>query len=106
MQPSNGARCLIFGRSLHLHPYFLCANSEGSGETVQMRRIARAFAGRLCDKYHALSHELAQLQTLTTISEAVSGNGLFILVQYSCRCFTILRACINEPAHEIMVFIT
>ena len=31
-----------------------CVNSEGSGETVQMRRLAWAFAGRLCDKYHNL----------------------------------------------------
>ena len=28
------------------------ANSEGSGETALMRRLAWAFAGRLCDKYH------------------------------------------------------
>ena len=32
-QPSSGARCLIFGRTLRLLPYFMCANSEGSGET-------------------------------------------------------------------------
>ena len=32
----------------------MCANSEGSGETVQMRGLARAFAGRLCDKYQNL----------------------------------------------------
>ena len=30
------------------------ANSEGSGETVRMRRLTWAFAGRLCDKYHDL----------------------------------------------------
>ena len=54
MQPSSGARCLIFGRTLRLRPYFMCANSEGSGETARMRRIAWAFAGRLCDKYHNL----------------------------------------------------
>ena len=30
------------------------ANSEGSGETARMRRLAWAFAGRLCDKYHNL----------------------------------------------------
>ena len=35
-------------------PYFMCANSEGSGETARMRRLARAFAGRLCDKCHNL----------------------------------------------------
>ena len=32
----------------------MSANSEGSGETVRMRRLARGFAGRLCDKYHNL----------------------------------------------------
>ena len=30
------------------------ANSEGSGETAQMRRLTWAFTGRLCDKYHNL----------------------------------------------------
>ena len=49
-QPSSGARCLIFGRILRLLPYFMYANSEGSGETAQMRRLAWAFADRLCDK--------------------------------------------------------
>ena len=42
------------GRTLRLLPYFMCANSEGSGETAQIRRQAWAFAGRLCDKYHDL----------------------------------------------------
>ena len=45
-QLSSGARCLIFGRTLHLLPYFMCANSEGSCETVRMRRLALAFTGR------------------------------------------------------------
>ena len=49
-----GARCLIFDRTLRLPPYFMCANSEGSGETARMLRLAWAFAGRLCDKYHNL----------------------------------------------------
>ena len=35
-------------------PYFMCANSEGSGKTARMRRLAWAFAGRLCHKYHNL----------------------------------------------------
>ena len=39
-QPSSVARYLIFGRTLRLLPYFMCANSEGSGETVQMHRLA------------------------------------------------------------------
>ena len=53
-QPSIGARCLIFGRTILLFPYVMCANSKGSGETAQMHRLARAFAGHLCDKYHNL----------------------------------------------------
>ena len=32
----------------------MCANSEVSGETVQMRRLAWAYASRLRDKYHNL----------------------------------------------------
>ena len=38
----------FFYRTLRLLPYSMCANSEGSCETAQM--LARAFAGRLCDK--------------------------------------------------------
>ena len=53
-QPSGGARCLILGRTLCRLPYFMCANSEGSGETARMRRFAWVFAGRLCDKYRNL----------------------------------------------------
>ena len=34
--------------------YFMRANSEGSGKTARMRRLAWAFAGRLADKYHNL----------------------------------------------------
>ena len=48
------ARCLIFGRTLRLLPYFMCAKSEGSDETAWMHRVAWAFAGRLC-KYHNLA---------------------------------------------------
>ena len=42
----------VFGRTLRLLPYFMCANGEGSGETARMRRLARVFAGRLGDEYH------------------------------------------------------
>ena len=34
--------------------YVMCANSEGSGETARMRRLAWAFTDHLCDKYHNL----------------------------------------------------
>ena len=53
-QPSSGARCLIFGQTLRLLPYFMCANSDGSGETARMRRLTWAFPCRLCGKYHNL----------------------------------------------------
>ena len=39
----------------------MCANSEGSGETARMRRLAWAFAGRLCDKYHNLMSMLGYI---------------------------------------------
>ena len=50
----QGARCLIFDLTLCLLPYLMCANSNGSEETVRMRRLAWAFAGRLYDKNHNL----------------------------------------------------
>ena len=53
-QPFSGARCQMFGRTLRLLPYFMCANSEGSGNNAWMRMLAWAFAGRLCDKYYNL----------------------------------------------------
>ena len=53
-QPCSGAICLIFGWTLCVLPSFICANSEGSGKTAWMRRLAWAFAGRLCDTYHYL----------------------------------------------------
>ena len=34
------------------------ASSEGSDETVQMRRRVRAFADRICNKYQNLKHLL------------------------------------------------
>ena len=47
-------RLWFFGRIFRPLPYFMCANSEGSGETTRMRRLAWAFHGRICDKYHSL----------------------------------------------------
>ena len=44
----------FLGWTLRLLPYFMCANSEGSGEAAHMHRLAWAFTGRLCDKYHNL----------------------------------------------------
>ena len=62
MHMRSGARCLIFGRTLRLLPYFMWSNSEGSGETARMRRLAWAFAVRLCDKYHNLMSWLVNIK--------------------------------------------
>ena len=77
-QPSSGARCLIFSQTLRLLPYVMCVNSEGSGETARMPRLAWAFAGRLCDKYHHLMSWLIlyvnrALATHSAINEVCSG---------------------------------
>ena len=37
-----------------LFVYFMCVKSECSGKTARMHRLAWAFAGHLCDKYHNL----------------------------------------------------
>ena len=39
-QQSTGATRLIFGQTLYLLPYFMCANSEGSGETARILRCS------------------------------------------------------------------
>ena len=49
-----GGQISYFWSTLRPLSYFMCANSEGSGETARMRRLAWAFAGRLCYKYHNL----------------------------------------------------
>ena len=38
--------------------YYMSANSKGFRENVLMRRLARAFDGRLCDKYPFLMYWL------------------------------------------------
>ena len=59
----------VFCRTLHLLPYFMCANSNG--ETAWMRRLTWAFAGRLCDKYQ----NLAQFSTWQTTSKDPDKTG-------------------------------
>ena len=48
------------------------ANSKGSGETAQMRRIAWSFAGRLCDQYHNLMSWLIFESAFYAIYRAVA----------------------------------
>ena len=82
-QLSSRARCLMFGRTLRLLPYFMCANSEGSGETALMRGLAWAFVVRLCDKYHNL------MSWLKYHNCKFSENHLLnsLTSSYPSRCF-------------------
>ena len=42
---------MLFCLNLSQGPYYMSANSKGSGETAPMHRLVSAFAGRLCDEY-------------------------------------------------------
>ena len=51
----------LVGPFIYFHT--LCVqNSEGPGAIVRKRRLAWAFAGRLCDKYHNLMRRLINLR--------------------------------------------
>ena len=50
-QPFRGARDLVFCLKVPLDSLLVWASSEGSGETVRMRRLAWTFAARIGDKY-------------------------------------------------------
>ena len=45
----------------------MCANSEGSVEIARMRRLAWAFAGQLCYKYHNLMSGLICVVNFSTV---------------------------------------
>ena len=64
----------MIGRILRLLPHFIYANSEGSAETARMRRLAWAFAGRLCDKYHNLMSWL-KFNFLTLFHQIIRMNN-------------------------------
>ena len=71
-----------------VHFHTLCANSEGSGETARMRRLAWAFAGRLCDKYHNLMRWLISywsddFQIFWSNSNMVWEAGASPVLQYA-----------------------
>ena len=51
----------------------MCANSEGSGETAQMRSLTWAFAVRLCNKYYNL------MRWLDLFNEAMAKWNLLVL---------------------------
>ena len=53
----------------------MCANSENSGETARMRRLAWALAGHLCDKYRNLMSWLKYL-----FYSASQNDEVFVLL--------------------------
>ena len=46
--------CLHFDLSMHLRTFVVCASSEGSGETLWIRRFILAYAARIADKLTGL----------------------------------------------------
>ena len=61
----------------------MCANSEGFGETVRMRRLAWALAGHLGDKYHNLMSWLIwyQIQELQDVNCKLNKGRTLTLVK-------------------------
>ena len=59
----------------------MCANSEGSGKTARIRRLACAFAGRLCNKYHNLMSWLINI----FIAVALDETCLLAAVHFSMK---------------------
>ena len=60
----------------------MCANSKGSGETEQMRRLAWAFAGLQYDKFHiswAGSFVEVWLDWLTELMFYESVNNITVM---------------------------
>ena len=51
---SSDASVLNFGLSFHIHPSFVHASSKGSGESVDLRRLAKAFVTRQCNSANIL----------------------------------------------------
>ena len=80
---TSEARCLIFGQTLRLLPYFMCENSKGSGKTVRMRRLTWAFAGRPCDKYHNLMRWLKRTDPINDDVNLTRHKHTRLIMYYS-----------------------
>ena len=59
-QLSSWAWGSIFDMSLHLHPYFQCASSEGTDETAQMHRLTLTFPAGICNMNQILMNKLVR----------------------------------------------
>ena len=80
---------LIFGQTLRLLLYFMCANSEGFGKTAQMRSLAWAFAVHLCDKYHNLMSWLICRFTFAFVDSLYLFDGWCQYLAMSLRMWWI-----------------
>ena len=58
-----------FGRTLHLVPYFICANSEGSGETARMPLRMPSLV--TCDKYQNRMRWLGSIEGAATNTSGI-----------------------------------
>ena len=94
-QPSSGAWCLIFGWPFRLLSYFMCANSEGSGETARMRRLTWAFAGRLCGSYLTVLLDPAHFVGFV-LPQLICFFMFFFKGRQSCMLQFLGRGCLLE----------
>ena len=84
VQPSSGARYLIFGLTLRLLSYVMCANSEGSG-----------------DKYHNLMRWLILLCLQTVEAETEPGHSKTSKIMYTQQRLTDQPAQIHAQQTQI-----
>ena len=101
---SHPAGCLIFGQTLRPLPYFMCANSKGSGETARICRLTRAFAGHLCYKYHNFMSWLIWAPSSEFMSSSIpSWQTLTAHVQLF-RGARDLAFFLKVPLHSLLVW--
>ena len=103
-----------FDRTLRLLPYFKCANSEGSGKTVRMRKLAWAFTDRLCDKakkiYECVSQVSRPYQGFcpdpkhfivncgeNVVKFAGKWGKMYWKIQFYIKCFEKIKCYAGRP---------
>ena len=90
-----GSLTRVRGVDLPLVPYIVWTNSEGSGKTVQMPRLAWAFAGHTCDKDHFLVH------SHPLVSEIWLLLCFDLLFEWTVIALTRLRGCAGLPVFAV-----
>ena len=93
-------KIMIFYQTLRLLPYFMCANSEGSGETAQMRRLTWAFTGHLFQINYCNYPKFSDRQVWIASVDPDQIAALFtILYPYDIASESVMKPCIknNNP---------